>query len=492
MLSLEQIEALRAVAGEETSIGYTVELAGQSLAADAEELDLSAFNGMSISGILEKLDLLPAIKSVKLADNKGVTILNARQIALLREALPAADFTYTVSICGKNYAQDAERVDLPTLESWAFSGTLEKLKLLPKLKTLELMDEEGNSSLSKTNVRRLMETLPDVQIHYCFELFGKRVSTDDEKVELEKVKLLQDYEQELREALDILPNCTRFVIDKDYRGMSDETLARIREEYPEKGVVWRVYFPGYSVQTNAEVSLLTDEEIVRITFILNDINSVPLKYCTNAVYVDIGHNSPVSDISFVANMPRLECFIASGSNVHDLSDLANCPNLTWAEFCFCPKVEDLSVFEQLPDLKYLNVSYTGVTDITALDNVALERLVTFHCNIPKEQQEKFIEEHPDCLAGFVGEQPYGYPWRYNEGHVGSSNFFEYYIRMRELFIYDDRNYVNNTRNNKYGPGYIELRPYNLVFDEDGKPRKTTPWQELKAAEAAAAASAAVS
>ena len=489
-LDAAQLAALREAAGEGLTLSYSVEIAGESVPNDAEELDLSALKSGDFDAALEKLSLLENLTSVKLTDDKGETGLKTAQIAALREALPEAALEYSVKLNGKLYASDAESIDLSGLKPQALKRTIEGLKLLPTLKSVELMDEEGECALEKKDVRALMEALPEAEILYSFDFFGTRLSTQDEIVEIEKVKLVEEDEQELRDTLDILPHCTRFVLDNDFRGMSDETYAQIREDYPERGVVWRVYFPGFSTQTSAEVSMLTDEEIVRITFILNDTNSVPLKYCNNAVYVDIGHNSPVSDISFTANMPRLECFIASGSNVHDLTPLAECPNLTWAAFCFCPKVEDLSPLSELPALKYLNVSYTGVKDITAIYGLPLERFVAFHCTIPVEQQEEFVEEHPDCLVGFKGDQPYGVPWRYNEGGAIASNYFEYYVRMRELFIYDDRNYVNNTRNNKYGPGYIELRPYNLVYDENGKLRTTTPYLEQKAAAAAAAAEAA--
>ena len=453
--------------------------------ADRETLSLKA-SDFAYEALLTALPQMEKLKSLTLEQ----TDLTRGQIDALRAAAPETEISYTVQIGKMTVPSDAQERDLSAVKPKALPELVEKLALLDHVETVELMDAKGKSALAPVDVKAVMDAMPEAQVHYEFELFGRQVSTLDEELLFDPVTLEDEDEQELREALDILQGCRRIVLDKTFRGMKAEILGQIRDDYPERGVVWRVYFPGYAVQTSASVSMLTDEEILRITFMLNDYNSIPLKYCNNAVYVDVGHNDQLSDISFVGNMPRLECFIASGSIVRDISRLAECPNLTWAEFCFCTYLEDISPLEELENLKYLNVSYTGVTDISPLEDVPLERLVTFHCMVPPAQQAHFIEKHPDCLAGFEGEQPYGYPWRYNDGGQGANNFFEYYIRMRELFIYDDRNYVNNTKGNRYGPGYIELRPYNLVYDENGRLRTTTPWQELQAQKAAEAAASA--
>ena len=185
---------------------------------------------------------------------------------------------------------------------------------------------------------------------------------------------------------------------------------------------------------------MTDEKILRLTHKLNDTNIHDLKYMTEATYMDLGHNDYLSDISFVQYMPNLEFVILSGSMVQDVSYFAECKKLTWLELCYCWRVEDLSALENHPSLKYLNISYAKVYDLSPLDNVPLERFNRLGGGIPLDEQKAFREKHPDCLTVFQGKQPYGYGWRYDDH---GRTYFEYFSNARELFRYDDPTYYGN-------------------------------------------------
>ena len=235
-------------------------------------------------------------------------------------------------------------------------------------------------------------------------------------------------EAEIRAALDLLPAGTYFKLDGC--GVSDEVMASIRDDYPDKKVVWRIYCTYW-------FNALTDDEVILMTFDLDDTNCGPLKYCTEARYIDVGHNNTLHDISWVQYMPKLECIIVSGAPVSDLSYFRNCPNLTWLELCFCYYVQDLTPLSGLSNLKYLNVSFSQVEDLSPLTLLPLER---FNCmkyegqEVSDEQRAAFTENHPDCISLFEGDQPYGYGWRYDdEGY----SYFSYYARMRQIFHYPD-------------------------------------------------------
>ena len=446
-LTAEQLAALERTG---VTVEYTVALAGQVVDRNAKSADLSALTTEELPAALEKLALLPQLERLTLTDAAGETRLGPAEIAALRESVPQAAVEYSVRVGNQTYSADAVTADLSGLETGRLAEALEALKLLPDLTVVELMDAAGSSPLSPAGVKQLMDALPGVKVHYEFELFGQRLSTLDQRVEFDSVELSNDDASAIRAALDILPDCTYFKLDEDHFGIDNEVMASIRDDYPNVKLVWRVWV-GY-------LNMLTDEEILRISHIVTDENCGPLKYCTDAVYIDLGHNSPLTDISYTAYMPRLECLIVSGSSVADLSPLANCPNLTWLELCYCGWVKDLSPLDGIPNLKYLNIAGTWVTDLTPLDGVALERFVAMQCHISAAEQQRFVQQHPDCLYAFEGIQPYGYPWRYNAGPMAIYNCFEYYKGMRELFCYyDGDKYYGNHKNSEYGDGYIALR-----------------------------------
>lgn len=422
-------------------VNYTVNINGQSYGPDAVELDLSGMDMEQIEKAADSFDLFPDLASIKLTGNDGNILLNANELNGLRERYPNLGLGYSVLLNGRTYDPNATQVDLSGLTSGELDEVLLKLALLPQVQEIELMDAQGKSELSMTEVKVLMDALPNVDIHYTFEFFGQTLSTSDTRVEYDSVYMGNEAEDQIRLALDILPNCTYFLLDSC--GIDDEVMASIRDDYPDVKVVWRVFFEA--------CNLLTDEEVIRVTFELTDENCAPLQYCTDAVYVDIGHNDILHDMSFFRNMPRLECVIVSGAAVEDMTVFENCDNLTWLELCFCGWITDISVLENHPALKYLNISFTSVSDISVLENVALERLNAISTKIPYAERRDFTRSHPDCVSVFDGTQPYGYGWRYDDGGY---LYFDYYARMREIFRYDDTSYFGNHKG--AAPGYLDL------------------------------------
>ena len=423
------------------NVDYTVDINGQSYGPDTTELDFSGMDMGQIEKAADSFALLPALTSIKLMGDDGNVVLSPNELSSLRERYPNISFGYSVVLNGKTYDIDATQVDLSGLTSGELEEAISKLALLPDVSEIELMDAHGKSELSMTDVKALMDALPDMDINYSFEFFGQTLSTSDTRVEYDRVYMGNDAEPQIRQVLDILPKCTYFLLDDC--GLDNEVMASIRDDYPDVKVVWRVFIDIFN--------MLTDEEIIRVTFKLTDQNCAPLQYCTDAVYIDIGHNSTLHDMSYFRNMPNLECVIVSGAPVTDMTVFENCNKLIWLELCFCGWITDISPLENHPTLKYLNISYTSVEDISALENVNLERLNAMSTKIPNASQQHFIETHPDCISVFEGKQPYGYGWRYNdEGYT----FFEYYARMREVFRYGEKGNYGNHRG--VTPGYLNL------------------------------------
>ena len=453
-LSAEQLAAVRDGMAEDAALLWSVVIAGQIVPGDAEELDLSGMQAEDLPDVIDKLPLLPGLRRIELKKSTGMCALDTAGVAALLEAAPELELSYSVRVGGSWYDRDAERVNLSRLRPAQLDAALEALRLLPSLREVELMGRGGRCPFSREEVRRILKALPEAGVHYEFELFGQTLSTLDERVEYDHVVLTDEDETAIREALDLLPRCRYFKLDEDSFGMHDEVFASIRDDYPEVKLVWRVFVAG--------VNMLTDEEILRVTFVLKDYNCAPLRYCTDTVYLDIGHNGNLSDISFLAYMPRLECLILSGSLVRDLSPLENCHNLVWVECCFCGWLNDISALRGHDTIRFVNISNTGVSDISALEDLKLERLVAMQARVPAEAQQRFDERNPDCLTAWFGEQPYGYPWRYDAIPAVESVFSDYYVQMRQLFLYDDIGYKNSKRS-PYGPGYLALREgHNLV------------------------------
>ena len=328
----------------------------------------------------------------------------------------------TVSILGAETDIHEQSLDLALMTPDDVPAVAEAIAQMPELGWINLMNEEGVSELSVADVKTLKESNPSVNFIYDFDLFGKRVSTMDTEVTYQWVPIGNEGEEEIRNALSIFNDCQYFLLDDC--GIDNEVMDGIRNDFPDTKVVWRIH-----VGTR---SALTDDQVIRMTHGINDSMTEPLKYCHDVVYMDLGHDAGITDISFIQYMPLLECIILSDAKMTDITPLSYCHNLTWVELVYCDRLKDITPIVNLESVKYLNISYSGIRDITPIDTMNLDRFCAIAIGVSDEQLEEYKAAHPDTLAINSGN-PYGYAWRYNDYGY---HFFWYYARMREAFRYD--------------------------------------------------------
>lgn len=414
---LEELQA--ALPGVE--VIYQVSLGGKSFAPDTTELTLEP-GDYDLDTLTGNLQYLPGVTSITLK----TTDLTLEQVEKLRADFPDIAIAYTVALLGQEYGEDTPELDLSAMTSEQVAEVGQKLPMLPALEKIVLTDAEGNSQLSKEDVKALQQAAPDVVIDYSFDFFGTKLSTAEEEVHIKNVKIGDEGEAEVRAALDLLPNCKRFVLENCQ--LSNEVMAKIRDDYRDRTkVVWRVSF--------GKGSSLTDAQILRAVYDLVDTNCANLTYLEDVRFMDIGHNEFLRESSFISGMKSLEYVIISGSMISDLKPFANCKNLKVLEAAFCEYIYSAEGLEQCESLERLNISYTHITDLSPLDNLNLVNLCAMYegkSRVPAEEQERFKALKPDCKMSFVGSQPYGSAWRYDD----DNNPLEWYTTIRKVFRYD--------------------------------------------------------
>ena len=366
--------------------------------------------------------------------------LTLEQQAALEEAYPEISISTTVVILGKEYDSSTTALDLSSMTSGDVDEVGARLALLPNVSEVQLMSSSSATHLTLEDVQKLNLAAPEVAFHYSFDFYGIAVSTMDQEVILKNIKVENDhFAQDLRMLLDVMENCDRVVLeargqyDKLWQKISDEELAKIREEYRGKtNMVWRVYF-------GENGSTLT--EVLRAVYGLTDDNSKDLIYCENVRYLDVGHNEFLDYMEFLSGMKDLEVAILSGAPLKDLSPIAACKNLKFLEIANCIYLPDFNALKECTQLEMLNISFTRVEDISMLTDLNLTHLTTVKTpNVvreagvtqPSEALLAFMEAHPDCWTVFEGDQPYGVGWRYAENE---QDFLDWYAKMVKAFKY---------------------------------------------------------
>lgn len=413
----------------EVKVTYDVKLGENRYSPDMTEIVLND-GAYDFQELLDNLKFFPNLERLQLSK----TTLSAQQLQLIQGCYSNLKVDYTVELLGQELGMDTVELDLSAMEPSQVEGLAEVLSLLPDVQTIQLMNGEGTSPFTPADVRKVMDAAPNASVLYTFELFGKTVSTTDERVEFKEVDIGNEGIPQIREALDILPNCTYFLMDTC--GVDNEVMAQLRADYPDTKVVWRVFWAFYHD--------LTDVEMIHCTCKLTDENVEVLKYCNDVKYLDIGHNTDLSNIDFVNYMPKLEIAIVVDSKIESVEPFANCPNLQWLEIVNCWKVSDLSPLANCKNLKGLNMSCVfEVKDLSPLfDLEHMERLYLGNHLVPDEMVEQAREEMPDTWitdfarsSGNVSRN-YAIGWRLDRKDVRA----EWYKEIREIFRYSENFY----------------------------------------------------
>lgn len=407
-----------------------IEGAGEplALAPDTETLELA--DGSYLPSLTENLRWLHRLQKITLAPD----IAEAAAVDAL-QAAAGCEIDYQMHLGDALYPYTVEEITLTGMDEPSLRALLPEIGRFSHLKAVRL-PQSGNSlgleeALSLAAECKLL--VPDYEI----ELFGQSLSLDAERIEFENAKIGNDGVEELRALLPYFRSLQYLKLDDC--GVDNAVMEALRDDYPQVKVVWRVHFGSYHC--------LTDTEMIWATgFSYNDASISVLKYCTDVKYIDLGH-SCITNVEFMGYMPQLEVVVISVSWVSSVEPLAKCPNLEYLEM-FSTRVRDLSPLASCTHLQHLNISCqrnannvsVGPTDISSL--YGLQELQRFYCTmsyVPKEQQDRMIELHPDCEIEFRWVDPSKGYWRFKDGNPDNSaieNRTERYALLCEQFGYD--------------------------------------------------------
>ena len=392
------------------------------------------------SGETALLDSLTALSS---ADFSGSE--NEEEIAAWAQAHPNVQTRYTVTLPGGAVLDsDTTSADLSGLPAADCEAAARKLALLPNLGSVNLGAEGG--ALSWSDIARLRQILPKTVFKYAFKLYGKDCNLADTTINLFRVQV-PDNGKLIDEVMGYMPQLT--YVDMDSCGLDPRRLEEINLRHPDAKLVFRVYFgDNYTARTDAERILAS---MASRGGMLTDNNVDGLYYCHDVKYLDLGHNTELTNIGFVAQMPKLEVAILAMCNISNIQPLASCPELEYLELANT-YASDLRPLSGLKKLRHLNVASIGydqpwdgtdriqLKDITPLYSLTeLERLwIGAYNPVPAEQVAEMQRRAPNCEIDLtVYEDPVGGRWRYiamaDYIYTYVDTYHERYVKLRQQF-----------------------------------------------------------
>lgn len=331
-----------------------------------------------------------------------------------------------VNVFGTAYPHDTQILtispaDIEGLEhDMILSGIQHALSLLTELERVNLYDAE----LTLDEMHTLHEGYPDVSFGWNIDIYGVSISSDDEKADISGIEITDM--DDFKKRLSILDRLT--YLDMCDCGLTNEQMEELINEFPLVKFVWKVTLGLWTIRTDTVAfSTLKDGTI---TYRLTNDDCKVLKYCTDMVALDLGHNK-VTDLSFLQYMPELKILIlvdnwltdTQSPYLYDLSMLKYCPKLMYLEF-FVGDVTDISVFDYLPNLVDLNISYNPISDVSHLLNFTkLERLYIEHTGLTEQDYQLLKETYPDAYIVYYGEGSVDQGWREHERYFAMIDMF---------------------------------------------------------------------
>ena len=417
----------------EITVLYDVTVQGSKLDADTRTLELEAKNVSDWDTLAREIGYLRDLEGI--AVNGAVT---PEQAAYLLEGAGSIPVRYSVSFRGRTIDSEDTEADFSDLPSAELGAIKSVLTVLPNIRRVNLDPAKGTSKWTLDEADQLQTFREGMVVNYTTKYFGVSFSLADEVVSFNK-KNLKKKLNELKELLPYLRNVKR--VDMENCRIDNETMAALRDEFPQPKLVWRVTVGGYSVRTDAWMIKFSAGG----SRALYDKDCANLKYCREIKYLDLGHNK-IKHLDFVAYMPDLEVCIMYNP-MSNIQGIENCPKLEFFE-CYSCGLMDLSPLSACTELKHLNVCYNNLTDITPLYGLTkLERLWIARNNIPAEQIEQFKELVPGCEVNTTTHNPTRGGWRYFDEEF--TQITPRYALLREQFQYD------HTNLRSYGDGWYE-------------------------------------
>lgn len=339
-VSLEHYQAVRQQLPD-CEIRYDLPFQGSFYPDDTAELTITSLTDTEV----EQLDYLPALTAVHAEGCRDYAQLRA-----LQARRPDCRVTYTVSLYGKEYAQDtaelsfaSEKLDLQELNM--------ALENLPDMQAIHF----DQPVVAAEELRALTEAWPDMDINWKKDAFG--TTYDSSVTEIDLTGMILSSPEDVVEPLSYFPNLEKVVMcecgtDKK-TWFDNETMAAFREKMrPEYKVVWTVRINNMKARTDDTWFMPNKYGQVVTNYQVQN-----LKYCEDMICVDLGHMA-IQNIEFVEYMPHLKYFIIVDAPLMYIDSISTCKELIYLEF-FWTWLNDFTPLLECTALEDLNVSRTN-------------------------------------------------------------------------------------------------------------------------------------
>ncbi len=374
---------------------YRVPLYGQRYAPGTETLDLQG-QEPNAGTIDDALGLLPAVKTV---DLRGVAA-SSQTVSMLCDAHPDIHFMFTCDVPeGEMTTEDTE-----VTVNGTYEDLLAYLAYMPYMPNLQSMDA-GSIALTDEQLDSISESAQSGKLKYSVLAFGVQVSSLATELNLDKVKVPSV--EAMEACLARLPNLQR--VSMCGSGLSEDEMGQLFDAHPNIKFIWWLQFGHYKLRTDA--TSFTTALGTGNRYGYNDKTFACLRYCTDLMMLDLGHNH-IKSLENFRGLKKLRVLIMADNKLTDISPIADFKDLEFCEL-FLNDITDLTPLTGLEHLMDLNVFYNPLYDNHKVlrSMTWLKRLWIGGCRLSNKDVRALRQALPNTKINVEGRGSTGKGWR---------------------------------------------------------------------------------
>lgn len=399
----------------QVALRYSVELDGKVYGQDTAAVTCTTLSDEEIT----LLRYLPELKSV---DASGCA--DHTRIAALNQAIPGLDISYRLELLGQVFTESDVSASFQNPDIHLLA---ERLSALTHLEAVHLVEPSASSG----ELLALTELYPNITFTWEKTLLGKTFNSADTECDFtgstlaevvppawgnpldaaETARVIAD----VKEAMAWFPNAEKVILPPC--AFDNETMSAFREEMrPEYKVVWTVFITKKPIRTDSTV---IHSSALKVCFI--DEMCYDLRYCEDAVVVDIGH-SYVKYIDWLEGMPNLKYLILAHNWIKDLTPISSCKKLVYLELFWNEHIKDYTPLLGCTALEDLNISGTYASLEPIRQMTWLKNLWANCRGITDADYESLQSALPDTHIEYRGGDYTTYGWRDLQSYFDMRDF----------------------------------------------------------------------
>ena len=406
-LSTGEIRSLMARFPDKNYI-YKVPLYGERWDMDAEKLDLQG-QTPDAAVIDDALGLLKAVKTVDIRGAKA----SADTVAALCDGHPDVRFMFTCDVPGGAMTTEDAQVKV----KGDYDDLRAYLAFVDYMPNLETMDAE-DVQLTNEQVDEIAATGYGTKLKYSVSAFGLKVSSLATELNLDgaPVSTVEDVEA----CLARLPNLER--VSMCDCGLTEDQMGMLFDAHPEIKFIWYIEFGHYRLRTDA--TAFTTALGTGNAYHYNDETFKPLRYCTDLMMLDLGHNK-ITSLENFTGMKNLRVLIMADNLLTDISPITSFPDLEYVEL-FLNDITDVTPLTQLTHLVDLNIFHNPLYENHKVlrSMTWLQRLWIGGCRLSKQDLAELKKALPNTKINVEGRGSTGQGWRKHSHYYTLQRMYE--------------------------------------------------------------------